>query len=454
MGKPKVLIVSNRLPVNLVERDEGLAWERSIGGVATALDSVAKRLQARWVGWTGFTGVLPEEALDGTGLARRYVPIQASEGMLRRFYDRFSNRFLWPVMHGKRFSFKPTDKDWAAYQTMNRRFAGAVAQVVGPNDLIWVQDYHLMLLPAYLRGMGITNRIGYFLHVPFPLAQYWATRPHAQELAQSIAQADLIGLQTDRDARRFREYLREAGVRRVRTPIRAYPIGVDYDAYHSAIGRRHVQKIGKQIQEHTKGKTVIFSLSRMDLTKGILTQLRAVRRFLRSYKHREKVLYKLVVAPSREHLPEYTKLKHQIRKLVDDINASLGTDEWQPIDYEYRTMGFDEVTAWYINADFLLLLPDADGMNLIAKEYVAAHPGDSGMPVLSQAIGSAGQLKDAVFVPAGNVSAGAKALRWAFRMPAADRPRRWEGLRKAVRDQDIYWWADSFLEDLANTSKK
>ena len=453
MGKAKVLIVSNRLPVNLVERGGKVIAERSIGGVATALDAVAKRFRASWIGWTGQRRVLADKDLESSGLARRYLPVQAGDRLVRGFYDHFSNRFLWPTMHGKRVDYSPTEEDWAAYQSMNRRFAAAVAEAAKPDDIIWVNDYHLMLVPAYLREMGVTNRIGFFLHVPFPRSGFWMRRPYARTLAESLAVSDVVGMQTNRDVQEFRAYMSAIGVR-PQGLLRAFPIGVDYEAYRRAAKQPVVQRLGQNIKKAISGKKVIFSLSRMDYTKGILTQLHAVRRLLTGHKQREGLVYKLVVAPSRENLPEYTRLSKQITDMVDDINNSLGTADWQPIDYEHRTIDFDEVTAWYTVADTLLLLPDADGMNLIAKEYVAARQDNNGMAVLTTTMGAAEQLGRALLVPPGDPSAAASALEQALKMRPAERPQRWQRLRAAVRDQDIFWWADSFVAAVAASSGK
>lgn len=454
VSKGGTLIVSNRLPVHIARQADGrIVSERSIGGVATALDSVARNGDARWVGWTGLTNILQPEELDEVKLPDRYIPVQAGAALIHGFYDNFSNSYAWPVLHGKRPSFTPSEKDWDAYQAMNRRFAEVVRKNLRPGDVIWVHDYHLMLLPGILREMGITNRIGFFLHTPFPRAQYWLRRPYGRQLAEGIAASDVIGMQTRKDAARFRRYLQAADIP-LTAKVEAFPIGVDYEAYREAKKRPIVRRLQDVIKADFADKKIIFSLSRMDYTKGILTQLGAVKQFLSHQKNRGKVMYKLVVAPSREHLPEYTQLSKDIERTVKAINKDLGDKNWTPIDYEHRAIGFDEVNAWYAVADALLLLPDADGMNLISKEYVAAREDNKGMPVLSTAMGAAEQLDEALLVPSGNASAAASALDQAFEMPEQKRRQRWHALRNAVREQDIFWWADKFLASLKRGRKK
>jgi trehalose-6-phosphate synthase len=266
-----------------------------------------------------------------------------------------------------------------------------------------------------------------------------------------MAAADVVGLQTNGDKRRFRAYMASIGVR-LRNDVRAFPIGVDYETYHQAARRPTVRRLRQDIKEEASGKKIIFSLSRMDYTKGIITQLQAVKQFLGKYKG-SNLVYKLIVAPSREHLPEYTQLRKEIAQVVEGINKSLGTDDWQPIDYEHRTIDFEEVAAWYTLADLLLLLPDADGMNLIAKEYVATRHDNKGMAVLSTAMGSAEQLGRALLVPPGDPKAAAQALERAIKLRPAERPERWQRLRAAVRKQDIFWWADTFLDAVAASGK-
>ncbi|HEY5806204.1 MAG TPA: trehalose-6-phosphate synthase, partial [Candidatus Saccharimonadales bacterium] len=372
---------------------------------------------------------------------------------MRGYYDRFSNSFLWPVLHSKQPALIPTPDDWEAYSEMNRRFADSLQKIVGSDDVIWIHDYHLMLLPAYLRQAGVHNRIGYFLHVPFPEPQYWRDLPYACELADGIAQADLVGMQTHKDVKRLQEYLTQSKVRPPEV-IDSFPIGIDYEAYHSAAKRPAVRRMQQAIKRQMAGKKIIFSLSRMDYTKGIITQLRALEKFLSNHPHKYDIVYKLIAAPSREGLPEYSRLGEDIKRTVKEINASLGNKNWQPVDYEYKTMGFEEVTAWYGVTDLMLLLPDADGMNLIAKEYIATRQDDDGMAVLSTAMGSAEQLRDALLVPPADKVAAALAIGEALAMPAQERQQRWRNLRSVVRDENIFWWADKFLAALSTPGKK
>lgn len=446
-----LIIVSNRLPVVIKQKGGKVSAERAIGGVATTLDAVARRYKARWVGWSGLPRVLSEAELKEAKLPDDLVPVQARYSLVRRYYDRFSNRLLWPSLHGITNSFVPEAQDWVAFREMNRRFAKAVkAAIHSPDELIWVHDYHLMLVPHYLRQAGVKNRIGFFLHTPFPEAGFMLALPYARQLLKSLSQADVAGFQTARDLDNFRQSLKQMRKRRQPGQSGVFPIGADSKAYSAAASRPSVKSRIQDILRQTKGKRLIFSLSRLDYTKGIVTQLMAMERFLTEYPRREEVQYRLVVAPSREQLGEYRKLKERIERVVRGINRRLGSPDWKPVDYTYENLGFEDVVAWYKAADVLLLLPEMDGMNLVAKEYIAARKDQPGMLVLSTAMGSANQLSDALLVEPKDTKAAAEALQQSQSMSAAERAGRWQSLSSVVNEQDVFWWADRLLSALSD----
>jgi trehalose 6-phosphate synthase/phosphatase len=449
MAKAKLIIVSNRLPVTIRDGSGGLVFERAIGGLATALGSVSKRFSASWVGWSGLPKVLSAAQLASLGLPDNLVPVQAEADVTKRYYDRFSNRLLWPTMHGMFTSFAPTAKDWEAFVHMNRRFADAVAATVrSSQDLIWVHDYHLLLLPQYLRDVGLHNKIGFFLHTPFPATEFIFGLPHAQELLAGICAADVVGFQTQRDVDNFWQCIQVANGVSPPTLAGAFPIGADYQVYRRTGLQSAVQHLMADRLQRAQGKKVIFSLSRLDYTKGIVAQLMAIQRFFKDCPTREQLVYKLVVAPSREQIGEYKELKARIGQVVRKINKSLGTEHWKPIDYTYENINLDQVVAWYKIADILLLLPEMDGMNLVAKEYIAARGQDSGALVLSTAMGSAAQLSEALLVDARDTEAAAAALWDAHTMTSSERLGRWQALVSTVHDQDVFWWAERFLSAL------
>lgn len=455
MAKRGLIIVSNRLPVAIKEVDGKLQAERAIGGVATALNAVAERHKARWVGWSGLPRVLPAKELAALNFPKGFVPVQAGPGLIRRYYDHISNSLLWPSLHGMFTDFVPHPKDWQAFKEMNRRFAEAVQNTIeSPDDLIWVHDYHLMLVPRYLREAGVTNRVGFFLHTPFAAPEFMLGLPYAKELLSGMCAADVVGFQTEGDVDNFWGSLEIAGCPTAPGLAGVFPIGADFKAFRAAGAKPSVrQKIQKQLKA-IKGKNVIFSLSRLDYTKGIIAQLLAVERFFARYPNRESLVYKLVVAPSREQLGEYQELKRNIERVARRINRRLRTKHWQPIEYSYENLGFEDVVAWYKMADTLLLLPEKDGMNLVSKEYIAARDRDQGVLVLSKGMGSAVQLPEALLVDAQDTEAAASALERAQKMSDAEQSGRWQALRSGVRDQDIFWWAENFLHTLREHSPR
>lgn len=449
MVEDGLIIVSNRLPIAIKRQAGQITAERAIGGVATTLDAVAKHYRARWVGWSGLPRVLSGSELATAQLPDDLIPVQARYSLVRRYYDRFSNRLLWPSLHGMATTFVPDAKDWKAFRDMNRRFAKTVkASVRSSGEVIWVHDYHLLLLPHYLRQEGVKNRIGFFLHTPFPKPEFMLGVPYARQLMDSLGKADVAGFQTQRDLDNFRQLQKTMRKRRQPGQSGVFPIGTDSQAYSAAKSRANVLRSVKDIGQITGGKRLTFSLSRLDYTKGIITQLLAMERFLTDYPRREELQYKLVVAPSREQLGEYRNLKKRIERVVNGINKRLGSKTWQPVHYTYENLGFEDVVAWYRSADVLLLLPEMDGMNLVAKEYIAARHDQPGMLVLSTAMGSANQLSDALLVESKDSKAAAEALRQAHDMSASERADRWQTLSSVVRDQDVFWWADRFLQAL------
>jgi len=451
MAKPRIIIVSNRLPVSIVKKEGGYALKRSMGGLATALASVFDRGDALWVGWPGSKRVPAKRQLAAMGFSERLLPIGLSAKLLHHYYDRVANGVLWPIMHGLSLSKsrKIVQADWTALREVTRRFAQAILEVCQPDDAIWVHDYHLILLPQMLRDAGLDNRIGFFLHTPFPEENVLLEWPEHRQLLQSLSQTDVLGFQTQRDAAHFRIGLAATGMRMREGAIAAdFPIGVDYKAYRSAGKVAAVRRNLQRFRTRLGNKKVILSVSRLDYTKGIIEQLHAVEQLLETHEHPERIIYKLIVAPSREEVDEYKQLKAEIDETVAAINARYAKKGFKPIQYAYRGHGFEEVNAWFRMARVLLVVPRIDGMNLVIKEYIAAHEGSRGMIVMSETIGAAAQLTDAIQVDPLNIDAITAGLRQALAMPSAERKARWARLRKNVKEENVFWWSERFLEAL------
>jgi trehalose 6-phosphate synthase/phosphatase len=448
-SKRRVIIASNRLPVHITEEEGKLVLHRSLGGLATALGSVIQMYPMLWIGWPGVKKDLTQRQLRDLSFPDTLVPIAISARLLKRYYDRLANGTLWPLMHGIMPTRLSQEADWDATFEVTKRFSDAIKQHATSDDVVWVHDYHLVLLPKMLRDEEIKNRMGFFLHTPFPPAKTLLKWKHFHRMLESLSQVDVLGFQTERDVKNFRECLSEAGIRMRRgAVVQAFPIGIDYKAYHAAVSVPQVGMYLRKLKKTVTGKKVILSVSRLDYTKGIIEQLWAVEKVLEQYGP-GKVVYKLVVAPSRETVDEYRKLKADIDETVEAINKRFKKRYGiAPIEFAYRSHGFEELNAWYRTADVLLVTPKIDGMNLVVKEYIAARDDERGAIVLSNTIGAAFQLTDAILVDPTDINAISEGLSYALKMPALERIRRWRLLRKNVRREDVFWWTKQFLHEL------
>lgn len=455
MGKPRVIIASNRLPVNITEEKGELVLNRSVGGLATALGSVMDLYPMLWIGWSGAKRKLTKEQLKNLKFPDTLVPIAISARLLKGYYDSFANGTLWPLMHGMLPSRLSSKTDWSAMQTVTTRFADAIQENCKADDVIWVHDYHLVLLPRMLRDRGVTNRIGFFLHTPFPPANALRKWRHYRKMLSSLSQVDVLGFQTQRDVDNFLECLKVAGKSmKEGSIVQPFPIGIDYGAYRAAVNVKAVGMYMRKLKKSVTGKKVILSVSRLDYTKGIVEQLWAVEKVIEEYGPK-KAIYKLVVAPSRETVAEYQKLKKEIDETVEIINSRFKKKyDIEPVEFAYRSHGFEELNAWYRSADVLLVTPKIDGMNLVVKEYIAARDDERGAIVLSETIGAAFQLKDAILVNPTDIDEISEGLKYALNMPALERIRRWRLLRKNVRRENVFWWTKEFLSALYSKSRK
>lgn len=449
--KQRIILVSNRLPISISEIKGKLSVSRSNGGLATALSAVMDNYDAVWMGWAGTEKPVHPWNLAKLKVDKRLMPVNLAGDLLHRFYESISNGVLWPSLHGFGAKIDYEAADWKAYEQVNLQFAKRLLRICRPTDTIWVHDYHLMLVPGMLRAMGVTNRIGFFLHTPFARPDCLSDLRQAPAILESLAQADVIGFQTARDSSSFSSALTNTGIAlRAGAQVQVFPIGVDFDAYQTALQKPAVQTEVQKATPLAAKRKVVLSISRLDYTKGILEQLQAIERLLKEGCAHPQLLYKLIVAPSREDAAGYRELKWDIEQTVKRINNWYGTKTYKPIDFTYRNCGFEEVSAWYSLADVLLVTPRIDGMNLVVKEFVATRQHDQAALVMSNTIGAAHQLDQALLVDPSNVGAIADTIAKALSMPAAERKQRWDALRSNVRDQDVFWWFNTFIASLTS----
>lgn len=431
----QLIIVANRLPFSIQEQAQGLILKPSPGGMAAALGPVRDRYRAQWVGWHGLNRPLTAAEYRKLVVPRYAHPVDIPAAAYHNYYYAVTNGSLWPVLHG----FKPqrlyTDAAWESNRLVNQQFAKVITTKAGPGDVIWIHDFHLFLLPAFLRQAGMTNRISFFLHVPFANPELFGQLPHWQDMLASLQHVNFCGVQTTGDKINMQTLYNKLGKA---PPIHNVPIGIDYAAFTQPATKESADYY-KTLERQMVGKTVALSASRLDYTKGILQQLQAVEQ-LHERAYRPDFVYKLIVAPSRELLQEYSELKDAIESLVTRINRRFPG----AVQYSYRNFGLDELTAWYRRADIMMVTPFIDGMNLVAKEYLAVRK-KPGVLILSNAAGAAQQLTRALLVDPRSVDQICTALQKAFTMPSSERAKRFAQLRQNVREYDVFRWAQECL---------
>lgn len=467
----RLIIVSNRLPVVVKQCDDGdVEVEPATGGLVAAMQPVLDRHGGAWIGWPGVVdveaGAIDEALNDGV---HQIVPIELSADERDAFYHGFSNEIVWPLFHDLQTNCNYDPVYWAAYESVNRRFAQAVARVAHEDDVIWVHDYHLILVGAELRRLGIENRIGFFLHIPFPDADIFRKLPWREPVAEGLLAYDLVGLQTGRDRRNFvrsvqsvrplelvvRDDEDDIATYRTRGTLRttrvgAFPIGLDFDAEERAARSDDAEATVERFARDLPGRRIVLGVDRLDYTKGILERLLAFREALLLYPElRGEVTLVQVVVPSREDIPTYHALREEIERLVGQIDGELSEPGWVPVLYMHHPVSRRELRGFYRAADVALVTPLKDGMNLVAKEYCASRVDEQGVLVLSEFAGAASQLGDGALLVNPNDRVGtADAIARACRMDPNEQRRRMRKMRANVRAHDVFFWADSFLDQL------
>ena len=459
----RLVIVSNRLPLTVVKRRDGLRFHPSAGGLATGLASFYRQGDGLWVGWPGIgTERLNADELrqvEERLLEEHCVPVFLSEKDVEAYYLGFSNRTLWPLFHYFTQYTVYERSLWEAYRRVNQAFADAVAELAGPEDTIWVHDYQLMLLPGLLRRRLSRAAIGFFLHIPFPAYEVFRALPWRRDIVEGVLGADLVGFHTYDYALHFIDCaLRLVGadqrlgyltVDRRLVRVDAFPMGIDYDRFASAGASPEVQREVARLRAHLQGRKMVLSVSRLDYSKGIPQRLMAFDLFLEQHPgYREKVTMVVVAVPSRTEVPAYQALKRQIDERISEINGKYGTLDWMPIWYLYRALPFASLAALYRLADVALVTPLRDGMNLIAKEFVSSKADGLGVLILSEMAGSAKELTEALLVNPHNVEEVAAAIHRALTMPADEQVTRNRAMQRHLRQFTVNWWAGEFIEQL------
>ncbi|MFI6329427.1 trehalose-6-phosphate synthase [Micromonospora chersina] len=462
MRQSPLVVVANRLPIDdSVAPDGAFEWRRSPGGLVSALHPLLRHTPATWVGWAGGTGPAPHLP-DVDGVRMRAVPLSGED--FRDHYEGFANATLWPLYHDAVEQPEYHRRWWEAYQRVNQRFAEAAAEAAEPGGLVWVQDYHLQLVPGLLRDLRPDLRIGFFLHVPFPPPELFMQLPRRAELLRGMLGADLIGFQRAQAAHNFAQLAtkvldlpatdRRIGVGDRVVRIGAFPVSIDTAEMSALAARPDVADRARRLrQDLGDPERVILSVDRMDYTKGIEQRLKAYHELLASgdVKVHDTVLVQVVV-PSRDRVAQYQILRDRVEHQVGRINGEFGRVGEPAIHYLSQPFDRTELVALYRVADVMAVTPLRDGMNLVAKEYVAARVDGTGALLLSEFAGAAAELAQAYLVNPHDLDGLKAALLAALRAAPEDVAARMRAMREHLARNDIHAWAGSYLSALEETT--
>jgi trehalose 6-phosphate synthase len=466
------VVVANRLPVDEVITETGRTWRRSPGGLVTALHPVLTERNGSWIGWSG--GITAEGDLAATGgmpdpmtvddLELCSVPLTADD--IERYYEGFSNGSLWPLYHDAVETPVFKRKWWDSYLRVNERFAAIAARIAEPGATVWVQDYQLQLVPAMLRRSRPDLRIGFFLHIPFPPVELFMQLPRRVEILRGLLGADLVGFQRPLGAQNFLRLTRhllglrprgnvvEVEGREVRAD--AFPISIDVGEIESLalspLVRQRAERIRSELGEP---KTIILGVDRLDYTKGIERRIKAFRELLSEGRLSvpETVMVQ-VATPSRERVEQYQALRVDVEREVGRINGDYGRVGVPAVHYLHQSYSRSELVAMFCAADVMMVTPLRDGMNLVAKEYVAARVDLGGVLVLSEFAGAAGDLRQSLLVNPYDLDGVKDTLLRAVSVDPIDAMRRMRAMRRHLRTHDVSHWAASFLEALAGGARR
>lgn len=471
----KTIIVSNRLPLQISREGSEIEVKQSVGGLATGMKSVHQDGNGIWIGWSGLTDeeidVEIESQVDEAIKKAKCEQVRLTQEDVDKYYLGFSNRALWPLFH---YFLEFTEFDhysWKVYESVNRKFADVIIDQVEEGDMVWVHDYQLLLVPGMVKEARPDITIGFFLHIPFPSYEIFRTFPKRKEILEGMLGADLLGFHTYDYERHFlssvKRILRKDvhfskityGERLIK--VDSFPMGIDYDKFYNTAKEHQEQKEKEKSELQRRLDThlgtgddikMVLSIDRLDYTKGIPNRIRAFEYFLEKYpQFNEKIRLIMLAVPSRTSVPQYQKLKSETDELVGRINGKFSTVSWTPIWYFYRTMPFDNLIDLYTSSDVAFITPVRDGMNLVAKEYVATRTKQDGVLILSEMAGAANEMNEALLINPNNFEQMADSLKQALEMPLEEQTQRMKHLQKRLSRYNVEKWGKEFMKALVET---
>ncbi len=473
----RLLVISNRLPVTATIKDDNISLSQSSGGLVTGLSAYLESLQSSsftqrdyvWMGWPGITvadsakAKLKEDLIAGF----RAHPVFLSEDVMENFYHGFCNKIIWPLFHYFPSYVIYDEEYWKTYKNVNQTFCDSVIDLIQPGDAVWIQDYHLMLLPEMIRSRKPDIPIGFFLHIPFPSFELFRLLPKVwrTEILQGILGADLIGFHTHDYTQYFlRCILRLLGYEHNLGEVIAsdriikvdtFPMGIDFKRFNQASENTNVARERQELKKSLKDYKVILSIDRLDYTKGIINRLKGYELFLQQNPDwHGKVMLVVIVVPSRVAIEHYQDIKKHIDEIISDINSKFGSIHWAPISYQYKNLDFDHLAALYTVSDVALITPLRDGMNLIAKEYLASRTDKTGSLILSEMAGAAKELGEAIIINPNHQQEIADAIKKALELSKDQQIAANEIMRNRLASYDVIKWADEFIQTLLSVKNK
>jgi len=454
----RLIVASNREPYDIEFRENKLKLHKTVGGLVSALEPIIKSLGGVWVCWGRKGQRIPDLFEVNENFFIKFVPL--SEKTISNYYYGFSNKTLWPLCHMFLSRTRFEKSYWTSYKMVNMRFANAILDVYRDGDTVMINDYHLSLVPSIMRDKGFKGRIFFFWHIPFPSYCIYRFLPWGKEIIEGFLGADIIGFHTQEYVDnfldcvgRFTDATIKGNIIRWKgreIKVKAVPIGIDAQRWQRDASSKNTLKAVKKMRRELNVEFIGLSVDRLDYTKGLKEKLLSIDRFFDKYpSFRGKMSFIQVAVPSRTKIQEYSELKKEIDQIISTINGSFGEPGWVPIHYYYKGFPSNKLAIFYRLADFALITPIMDGLNLVAKEFVASQIDNKGALILSKFAGASWQLKGgAILVNPFDTEKTADSIYKALKMGPEEKRRRMETMKKEVMEKDLKWWVNEFFEGL------